>query len=477
MFGYTAEEMIGTPIDRLFPRERLGEEAEIISRIQNGERVEHFETVRVRKDGSQIDVSLTISPIRNDDGKIVGASKIARDITEQKLSLRKLTEAHEELKRADRMKAEFVATLSHELRTPLTAIAGWVQMLMDNPAPDEVQQAVEVIDRNVRMQAQLIEDLLDMSRIESGKINLDLQRVDLSNVATAAMETVRTAVESKEIRITYSFGSVNGVVLGDKNRLQQIVWNLLSNAVKFTPRQGKVHVVIRQVNSHVELSVIDNGKGIPAEFLHLVFERFRQADASTTRSQGGLGLGLAIAKHLSELHGGSLRAHSGGRDQGATFTLILPLLSAYHASEKDSSYPHSASAELSQDVCELAGIKVLVIEDEPDSADVLARILKRHGAEVRTAGTAAKGLDEFERFSPNVVLTDIGMPVEDGYEVIRKLRTLPGGRKVPIVALTALARSEDRTRALRAGFQMHVPKPVDAGELVAIVQNLAGLSS
>jgi PAS domain S-box-containing protein len=475
IFGYTADEMIGTPIDRLFPRERLDEEADIMSRIQKGERVEHFETVRVRKDGSRIDVSLTISPIRDSDGKIIGASKIARDITEQKLSLRKLTEAHEELKRADRMKAEFVATLSHELRTPLTAISGWVQVLQDNPSPDELEQAIQVIDRNVRMQGQLIEDLLDMSRIEAGKINLDLQRVDLATVATSAMETVNTAIESKEIRLTSSFGSINGVVLGDKNRLQQIIWNLLSNAVKFSPRQGKVHVVIRQVNSHVELSVIDNGKGISPEFLSQVFDRFRQADASTTRSHGGLGLGLAIAKHLAELHGGSLKAYSAGQDQGATLTLILPLLSAYHAVDREGISPQVADSQVDEN--DLSGVRVLVVEDEPDSADIVARILRRHRAEVRTAGSVASGLHEFERFEPHVVLTDIGMPEHDGFELLRRLRDLPGGRKLPVVALTALARSEDRTRALRAGFQMHVPKPIDAAELVAIVQNLAGLTS
>jgi PAS domain S-box-containing protein len=476
IFGYTAEEMIGTPIDRLFPPDRLQEERDIISRIQRGERVEHFETVRVRKDSSQIDVSLTISPIRNGQGEIVGASKIARDITEQKLSQRKLAEAHDELKRADRMKAEFVATLSHELRTPLTAISGWIQMLRDAPSPDEIQQAIQVIERNVRLQSQLIEDLLDMSRIESGKIALDLQRVDLATVTTGALETARTAVEPKEIRLTWSFGSVNGVILGDKNRLQQIIWNLLSNAVKFTPKQGKIHVVIRQVNSHVELSIIDSGKGIPPEFLPLVFDRFRQADASTTRSHGGLGLGLAIAKNLAELHGGSLRAHSGGKDLGATFTLVLPLLSAYHSIDAEHSPGKSPVTPSMDDESSLSGIRVLVVEDEADSADVLVRILQRHHANARSANNVPTALEAFKQFDPHVVLTDIGMPEQDGYELLRQVRALPKGKKVPIVALTALARSADRTRALRAGFQMHVAKPVDAEELVAIVHNLAGLA-
>lgn len=477
MFGYAADEMIGVSIDRLFPVDRLQEENEILSRIQRGERVHHFETVRVRKNGTRIDVSLTISPIRDDNGKVVGASKIARDITEQKRSMRLLTEAHDELKRVDRMKAEFLATLSHELRTPLTAILGWIDILNDSPEDEDLNQGLKVIERNVRMQAQLIEDLLDMSRIESGKITLDMQRVDLASVAVAAMETVHSAAHAKEIQLTPTFGSINGLVLGDKNRLQQVIWNLLSNAVKFTPKNGRIRVVIAQVNSHVEISVADNGQGIAPEFIEQVFDRFRQADASTTRRHGGLGLGLAIAKNIVELHGGTISVASAGLGQGATFTIGLPLLSAQFSAASDAADKRNAALDKDTKEGDLRGVKVLVADDEPDSGDIIRRILERHGADVRVANSMNVALAHFGEFHPHLVLSDIGMPEHDGFELIKRLRLLPEARSVPVIALTALARSEDRARVLRAGFQMHVAKPVNSDELVAIIQNLVALRS
>ncbi len=475
IFGYTAEEMVGQSIINLFPKDRQSEESEIIARLQRGERVEHFESVRVRKDGSLIDVSLTISPIRDADGKVIGASKIARDITGQKQALQKLAEAYEELKRADRMKSEFLSTLSHELRTPLTSILGWIQILRDDSNKEDLAQGLEIIERNVRMQAQLIEDLLDMSRIEAGKVSLDVQRLDLASVVTAAMETVRPAADAKEIRLTSAFSSVNGIIMGDKNRLQQVVWNLLANAVKFTPKKGRVHVVIKRVNSHVEISVADSGQGIAPEFISSVFDRFRQADSTTTRVHGGLGLGLAIAKHLAELHGGTIQVASGGHGQGAVFTIHLPLLPIrddfdHHATTRRNSIVDSEAIE-----ADLHGIKVLVVDDESDSLTVVERILKRVGASVCACESMEKALDAFPEFKPHVIVSDIGMPGHDGYELIRSLRTMPGGRSVPAVALTALARSEDRTRAIRAGFQLHMPKPVESAELVAVVQNLASL--
>lgn len=267
IFGYTAPEMIGQPISKIFPPDRLDEEIHIIGRIQKGERVEHFETVRRRKDGVLIDVSLTISPVRNKAGQIVGASKIAREITEQKRALARLAAAHEALKRADRLKGEFLATLSHELRTPLNAILGWVQILQDSRDWEDVKQAQVIIERNVRAQSQLIEDLLDMSRIEAGKVTLDIQRVDLPQLAAAAVESVRPTAVSRSVRLTTAFASINGIVMGDKNRLQQIFWNLLTNAIKFTPKEGRVHVVVQRVNSHVEMAVTDTGKGIAPEFI------------------------------------------------------------------------------------------------------------------------------------------------------------------------------------------------------------------
>lgn len=476
-FGYSAEEMIGHSIIQLLPPDRLEEEAHILARLHRGERVEHYETVRRRKDGRLIDVSLTISPIRDATGVIVGASKIARDITEQKEALRKLAEAHAELKRADRIKAEFLATLSHELRTPLNAILGWVQILKNGATPEDLEEGVPIIERNVRAQAQLIEDLLDMSRIEAGKISLDVQSVDLAEIVDASIETVRPAAQGKEIRLTSAFSSIGGIVIGDRNRLQQILWNLLINAVKFTPKGGRVHVIIERSNSHVDLSVTDSGQGIEPEFLPQVFDRFRQADSSTTRRHGGLGLGLSIVKHLTELHGGTVRVKSGGVGLGATFTISLPLQSVRHEPEALAKGERGVALDEAATDADLKGVKVLVVDDEADSAGIVKRILGRSGAEVRTASSMEEALSEFTRFAPHVVLSDIGMPGHDGYELIARLRALPGGRTVPAVALTALARPEDRTRARRAGFQLHVPKPVDSAELIAVVQNLAALRS
>jgi PAS domain S-box-containing protein len=476
IFGYSADEMVGQSIVKLLPADRQDEEAKILARLQRGEQVDHFETKRRRKDGKIIDVSLTISPIRNAQGVIVGASKIARDITDQKEALRKLAEAHEQLQRADRMKAEFLATLSHELRTPLSAILGWIQILKESASPEEIAEGIPVIERNVRMQSQMIEDLLDMGRIESGKVSLDVQRVDLEAVVGAGIETVRPAATAKEIRLTSAFSDVSGIVMGDKDRLQQVVWNLLANAVKFTPKNGRIHVVVKRANSHVEIEVIDSGQGIAPEFLGEVFDRFRQADATTTRRHGGLGLGLAIVKHLAELHGGTVRVASEGEGQGATFTVCLPLQPLRHESpDAAAQAQRDAAIDDAASKIELEGIKVLVVDDDQDSVSTVTRILERHGAEVCGAYSMEEALKEFPRFAPHVVVSDIGMPGHDGYELITRLRAMPGGRTVPAIALTALARSEDRTRALRAGFQLHVAKPVDFIELVAIVQNLAAL--
>jgi len=476
IFGYTAAEMIGRSIETLFPQDRLDEEPQILARLQRGERVDHFETQRQRKDGKLIDVSLTISPIHCAGGVIVGASKIARDITEQKEAQRKLSIALDELKQADRMKAEFLATLSHELRTPLNAILGWVQILKEDPNEEDIQHAIPIIERNVRSQSQLIEELLDMSRIETGKISLDLQPVDLAGVVSAGIETVRPAAEAKEIRLTSAFSSVTGIVMGDKDRIQQIVWNLLTNAIKFTPRNGRVHVMIKRANSHVEVSVTDTGRGISEEFLGQVFDRFRQADASPSRRYGGLGLGLSIVKHLTELHGGSVRVASDGLDKGASFVVCFPLHPVRHDSPRAEARVKSGTQEAEKKPS-LYGVKVLVVDDEEDAIETVKRVLERAGGEVRVASSMEKGLLEFSRFAPDVILSDIGLPDHDGYELISRLRELPRGQTIPAVALTAMARNEDRIQALRAGFQVHVSKPVDFVELIAVVQNLASLGA
>lgn len=474
IFGYTAEEMIGEPIMKLLPMDRRHEETRILERLKMGERMDHYETVRVRKDGVQIDVSLTISPIKDSDGTVIGASKIARDITEQKRVQAQIAKANEQLSRANRMKAEFISTLSHELRTPLNAILGWTQILKTDATPEDVREGVEVIERNVRTQSQLIEDLLDMSRIEAGKVLLDIQRLDLAAVISAAMEVVRAAADAKCIKLSSAFSSVEGVVMGDRNRVQQIVWNLLTNAIKFTPKEGRVHVTLQRVNSHVEIAVADNGAGITPEFHDHIFERFSQVDSSTTRRHGGLGLGLSIVKNLVELHGGTVRAKSAGLEKGSTFIVSLPLVPVRHENG-DSGAERNAEVDGTAPDVRLHGVKVLAVDDDADSLAVIRRILRRAGAEVRTASSVSEGLKAFGEFEPHVVLSDIGMPDHDGYEFISRIRQSVAGRGVPAVALTALARSEDRTRALRAGFQMHVAKPVDAAELLAIVQNLASL--
>jgi PAS domain S-box-containing protein len=475
IFGYTAEEMVGQSITRLLPPERLEEESHILARLQRGERVEHFETIRMCKDGRLIHVSLSISPIKNEEGVVVGASKIARDITETKKAQANLAAAHEELKRADRMKTEFISMLSHELRTPLTAIIGWIQILKQGPSQEELTEGLQIIDRNVRAQSEMINDLLDMSRIEAGKLTLDVQALNLPTVVGAALDAVRLAAEAKGIRISSTCATIDGVVMGDRQRVQQIVWNLLSNAIKFTPKGGAVRTTVQRVESHVEITVSDSGAGFAQEFQERIFDRFSQADSAITRKHGGLGLGLAIVKQLTELHGGTVHAYSAGEGLGATFVVNLPLSPARSEAGSMDREGRDAAVDRAFAEADLRGIKVLAVDDDADSGGVVRRILARGGAEVRGASSMEEALAAFAEFSPDVILSDIGMPAHDGYELISRVRELPGGHAVPAVALTALARSEDRARALRAGFQMHVAKPVDASELLAVVRNLASL--
>nr|MDQ3349971.1 PAS domain S-box protein [Acidobacteriota bacterium] len=669
IFGYTADEVIGRPITILMPPDRVSEEAMILERLKRGEHIDYYETARMRKDGTLLDISLSFSPIRDADGTVIRASRIARDITARKrmeqalhdetrllellnktgqligsqLDLRELVQsvtdaatelsgakfgaffynvvdaasgealvlytlsgapreafekfglpratsifhptfhnegvvrsdditkdprygqmgphqgmpaghlpvrsylavsvvsrsgevigglffghpepgvfterterlivgvagqaavaidnarlyervaraaeerekllnaersARAEAERAGLMKDEFLATLSHELRTPLNAILGWAQILLPRAAGDEeLAEGLEVIERNTRVQTQLIDDLLDMSRIISGKIRLDVQRVDVQDVIKAAIASVRQSADAKGIRIETMLDPLAGPVRGDPARLQQCFWNLLSNAIKFTPKGGKVQVALERVNSHLEACVTDTGEGIAPDFLPHLFERFRQADASTTRRHGGLGLGLSIVKQLVELHGGTVRGKSGGAGQGATFCVELPLV-ILHAPDESAHRAHPASrghAPPAIDHPSLDGIKVLAVDDEPDARGLVRRVLEGCGASVLLASSAAEALDLIRRERPDVILSDIGMPVEDGYDLIRKVRALPpeeGGR-TPAAALTAFARAEDRMRALRAGFQTHVAKPVEPAELTAVVASLA----
>jgi PAS domain S-box-containing protein len=677
IFGYTEAEAVGQHITIILPPELREEEEDILRRLQAGERIEHFETVRVDKQGRRISVSLSISPIKDAEGRIIGASKIARDITERKRAeeerlrllenerrareeaeaaqrraaflaesgtvlssaldyqttvagvarmvvpgladwcrvdlldergvIRRLAVAHadpskvkwaeelgrryptdpeavhgvphvlrtgeselytditdemlvqaakddehlrimrevgftsamivpltargrtvgaislistesgrrygpedlafaEELARrcaqaidnarlygeahaareaaeqANRTKDEFLATLSHELRTPLTSILGWSRMLITTRLDAEnTARALESIERNARAQGRLIDDILDVSRIITGKLRLDVRPVDLASVIEGAVESVRPAAEAKGIRLQRVLDTGRQVVSGDPERLQQVVWNLLSNAVKFTPKGGRVQVRLERINSHVEIVVSDTGRGINADVLPHVFERFLQADSSTAREHGGLGLGLAIVRHLAELHGGSVRAESAGEGQGATFTVDLPLMIArppQPAVARDEERVHPTADTGEQLVCppELEGLHVLFVDDEEDARALLTTILEGCGARVTAVGSAREALDELGREKFDVLLSDIGMPGEDGYWLIKRVRQLPPerGGQIRAAALTAYARPKDRLRVLRTGYQMHVPKPVEPAELVAVVANLAG---
>jgi CheY-like chemotaxis protein/anti-sigma regulatory factor (Ser/Thr protein kinase) len=377
------------------------------------------------------------------------------------------------------MKDEFLATLSHELRTPLTAILGWSNLLRAGKLDAAAAlRALEAIERNAKSQHQIIEDLLDVSRIITGKLRLDVREVEPAALIDAAIEAVRPAAEAKGVRIQKVMDTGVGILTGDPSRLQQVFWNLLSNAVKFTPNGGRVQLRIEHTDSHLEITVSDTGQGISAEFLPYVFDRFRQADSTTTRKHGGLGLGLAIARHLVELHGGTVRAESEGAGTGASFIVTLPLLTDYRqaATEEPQHTVRSDNRVALECPERLDGLKILVIDDEADTRELLRVALSQCDAEVMTAGSVREALELFQQHRPDILISDIGMPEQDGYELIRRIRELPAelGGDVQAVALTAYARAEDRLRVLRSGYQMHVAKPVEMAELIAVVASLAG---
>jgi PAS domain S-box-containing protein len=611
IFGYAPHEIIGKPVTILIPPEHLAEEPGILARIRRGERIDHYQTVRTRKDGSRLYVSLTVSPIRNALGEIVGASKIARDITLQKRSeealkasdsrfrnladsapvliwmadssraftwfnktwrdftgrpieqdlgfgwtqnvhaddlekclhaltgsfearssfriehrlgradgawrwvinngtplyeglsdtfsgyvgsciditeLRQAQSERDELLKAERaarseaerlshMKDEFLATLSHELRTPLNAIMGWSRLLrrVGTESPDYLR-GLDTIERNAHVQAQIVGDLLDMSRIISGKVQLDIQALDLVEVISGAIDSVRPSVEAKKLRLQTMFDARGARIRGDASRLQQVFWNLLTNAVKFTPAEGKISVVLERVNSHVEIMVADSGVGIKAEFLPFVFDRFRQADSTTSRRYGGLGLGLSIVKHLVEQHGGSVRVKSPGEGQGSSFIIALPI-SVIQTDSGDRTGPLTLG-EPSLDSIELpslTGVTVLVVDDEEDARILIDRFIVERGGRTLPAANAEEALRILESEPPDIIVSDIGLPEVDGYAFIRRVRKQGRNQTTMAIALTAYARPEDRQRALLAGYQMHLVKPVDPRELIAGIASLLNL--
>jgi PAS domain S-box-containing protein len=676
LFGYAAAEMIGQPILRVIPTELHHEETAILTKLRAGLRVERFETIRVHKSGRRVDISLTVSPVLDSGGKVIGAAKIAHDITARKRIERALADearaletlnrvgkavaaqldldrvvqivtdagtelsgaefgaffynvvkegeesyllyalsgapreafdkfplpratalfgptfrgeglirsadilkdarygsraphhgmppghlpvrsylalpvvahsgevlgglffghsqtdrfderaerlvsgiaaqaaiaienarlfqalrdqqdqlkevlaereeilqseraARSEAERLGHMKDEFLATLSHELRTPLNAIQGWAVLLRQRGmTPDDHTRGLETIERNVRAQGQIINDLLDMSKIVSGKIHLEVQPLRLHEVLLGSIETVRPSADAKQIRIQPILDSSIGVVRGDPNRLQQVFWNLLSNAVKFTPAGGRIQIVLERVNSHVEIVVEDSGAGIKPEFLPFVFERFRQGDPSFSRRFGGLGLGLSIVKNLVELHGGSVRVKSPGENQGSTFVVALPISHVRDDLDRHARPAVTTDPLDSIELPKLDGLVVLVVDDEPDGRALTARILEGCGARVVSASSAAEALECLSRERYDILLSDIGMPEADGYELIRKVRALDTSRSsaMPAIAVTAYARPEDRQRSLLAGYQMHLAKPIEAREVVAAIASLIRLS-
>jgi signal transduction histidine kinase/ActR/RegA family two-component response regulator len=421
-----------------------------------------------------------IQEIRDVAGALTAASEtLARSEVERDDLLRKERFARESAESADRAKEEFMAVLSHELRTPLNAVYGWARMLQSGQLKDKtlVERGMDAIVRNADVQVQLIDDLLDLSRITSGKMRLDVRVVELEGVLRGALDAVSPAADAKGLAVETAFDPEAGLVTGDPARLQQVAWNLLMNAVKFTPRGGRIELHLRRANSQVEIVVRDTGLGIAPEMLPHVFERFRQADSSSTRTHGGLGLGLALVKHLVELHGGTVVAESSGPGRGATFIVTLPIAIAdVSTAVVPRLHISAASIELGSGVASLEGVRVLVVDDDVEAVALAEAVLARAGAQVRSCLAAADALSLLRSWRPDVLVSDIEMPGEDGYSLISKVRALAAGEggATPAVALTAYGRTQDRKRSLAAGYNMHVPKPVDPGELTTIIASIAG---
>jgi PAS domain S-box-containing protein len=489
MTGYTPDELVSMKVTELTHPDDRAADVERYAKLIRGEIPEYeVEKRYVKKDGQPLWVNVTVTAHRDASGAATRLIGVVQDVTdrrriegERERLLVAEVAAREDAERASQMKDEFLATLSHELRTPLNAILGWSQLLAGGKGDaNDLKEGIAVIERNARVQSKLVEDLLDMSRIITGQLRLDVRRVELPAVIGAAMEAVKPSADAKEIRMNMVLDPLAGPVRGDPARLQQVLWNLLSNAIKFTPRGGRVEVTLQRANMHVEIAVSDSGIGIKREFLPHLFERFRQADASTTRRFGGLGLGLAIVRQLVEQHGGTVTAKSTGEGQGTTFRVSLPLPPTRQSSEDDGGreQPSARGAVFEEQPLDLGGVSVLVVDNEADARELIRRVLEGCRARVRTASSVDEALASFNNdgSTPGVLVSDIAMPDVDGFELIRRVRAMgpERGGKVPSVALTAFARSEDRRKAMLAGFDMFVSKPVEPAELAAVVARLAG---
>ena len=494
--GWSASEAVGKSFNDVFHiiNEDTGEPVEspfeIVKREGSVVGLANH-TVLITRDGHHIPIEDSGAPIKDPDGKMIGVIVVFHDTSERRrieqereALLRSEQEARKEAEASDRLKDEFLATVSHELRTPLSAILGWSAMLnLGDIDPETRDNALKVIERNARSQASIIDDILDVSRIITGKLNIEQRTVDLAPIIHTAIDTLHPAATAKGIKLTVAIQQPKALVTGDPARLQQIVWNLVSNAIKFTPSGGRIAVHLDQVDSQLELSVSDTGIGISKPFLPHVFERFRQADSSTTRAHGGLGLGLAIVRHLVELQGGTVMAESEGIGKGSLFKVSLPASSSIGLPFDTEEKP--AAIQLRDDVgaqgrkFDLRGLRVLVVDDELDTLEIVSLLLRRYGAVVRTSLSSGDALEVFSEWKPNVLISDLGMPEEDGFTFISKVRSLPpeAGGKTPALALTAYVREEDRLRTLAAGYEMHVKKPVEPYSLAEAVARLGKRSN
>jgi PAS domain S-box-containing protein len=487
VLGWSCEEFLGLPTERLLPPEELASGAR---RRELQHAAEEGSTTNDRwlrrKDGTPIYASGMTSRVVDSAGHIMGFSEVLRDRTAWKLAqderdmlLESERKARQDAEHANRLKDEFLATLSHELRSPLNAIVGWVHVVRRHTeSMPEVARGLAIIERNARSQSQIVNDLLDMSRIMTGKVQLNVRSMSLHKVIGAALDAIRPAAEAKDITLSASLDSGVDRIRGDFNRLQQVMWNLLTNAVKFTPVGGTVQVLLEHMDSHIEICVQDSGVGINAAFLPFVFDRFRHADAPTPGAQGGLGLGLSIVKSLVELHGGSVRAKSLGEGQGATFVVSIPLpdngASQETLEQRSTVAPYSLAG-----LPRLDGVAALVVDDEADSLVFSGRLLEERGARVLLAVDAQQALETLRTEHVDILVSDIGMAHEDGYHLIAQVRALADAHsaRIPAIAVTAYARAEDRQRMLLAGFQMHISKPIEPQELIAGIASLVGVTS
>jgi PAS domain S-box-containing protein len=479
LLGYEFDELRGRHVESLLTvASRIFYQTHLFPLLKLHDRVDEVYFSLRSKGGTEIPV--LVNAVRRERAGVVVNDCVLMHMRQRNQYEDEILQAKRSAEEATRAKDEFLAVVSHELRTPLTSILGWARMLQTGKLNEPTAaRALDAIERNAESQNQLIGDLLDFSRIISGKIRLDVGRVELAPIVKAAIDVVSPAADAKGVGLQAILDPKGSPVSGDPERLQQVMWNLLSNAVKFTPKGGRVQVRVERVNSSVEITVSDTGQGISAEFLPYVFERLRQADNETTRRQSGLGLGMAITKHLVELHGGTIRAESPGAGQGSTFILRLPVMIVHHtehfsevAAERRllpaEDYPPPVES------VRLDGVHVLVVDDERDTRELLAVILKQSGAVVTAASSVADAVDKLQSVKPDLLVSDIEMANEDGYTLIRKVRVLEEarGRRIPAIALTAHARSSDRLRALSEGYHMHIPKPVEPAELVLAIANL-----